>query len=79
MSEIEELNRKITSLEAKIDSLFSRLDSHITFVDSVYQKVRIPIDFICSKFTGIMGSIYNPSVSQIKIKNENEVAIKNAF
>ena len=39
----------------KVENGTSKMTSHIDFVDTVYEKVRSPLDIICNKFSMIAG------------------------
>jgi archaellum component FlaC len=65
---LQTLSEKIDSLEKKIDYLTSRLDeeviaeckkmgSHINFVEAVYENVKTPLGYICTKFNYFMENV----------------------
>lgn len=56
---IDELEKKIYDIEKKIDKILlilesdispncSRMDTHISFIESVYNNVKSPMDYICN-------------------------------
>lgn len=56
---IDELEKKIYDIEKKIDKILlilesdispncSRMDKHISFIESVYNNVKSPMDYICN-------------------------------
>lgn len=58
-NKIDELEKKIYDIEKKIDKILlilesdispncSRMDSHISFIESVYNNVKSPMDYICN-------------------------------
>lgn len=56
---IDELEKKINKIEKDIEKILSilesniapncsRMDSHISFIESVYNNVKSPMDYICN-------------------------------
>jgi hypothetical protein len=56
---IDELEKKIYDIEKKIDKILnilesniapncSRMNSHISFIESVYNNIKSPMDYICN-------------------------------
>jgi len=44
--ELKKINEKNESLEKEC----SKMSSHIDFVDSIYEKVKYPLNYICKRY-----------------------------
>tara|TARA_B100000214_G_scaffold43609_1_gene27360 strand:+ start:5643 stop:5885 length:243 start_codon:yes stop_codon:yes gene_type:complete len=64
---MEDIERRLCDIEKKIDIILSILEdnvkpncdkmgSHINFVESVYDNVKNPLGFICSRVNYLRGS-----------------------
>ena len=83
--ELKELNDRIENIERKLDLILIKLDgsvvkncdkmgTHIDFVNNVYTKVNVPLNYILNKIQRIV----NPSGLQIELPlvhnyNGNEI------
>ena len=71
--DIIEMKEKLVILEEKIDLIIKLLDNniskncekmkdHIDFIENIYDNVKNPLGFICSKINNVMGSDTNYSL-----------------
>jgi hypothetical protein len=49
---LDNLNLRLTNIEI----IYNRLDNHITFIEDVYYKMKLPLDYFINKINYI---IYN--------------------
>ena len=65
---MDDINKRLDIIENKLDNILfilqndvvndcKRMSNHITFIDRVYESVKHPLYYVCSKF--------NPDVKQI--------------
>lgn len=69
--EIQELKEEVKLLREDINKLIticSRMDNHITFVDNVYDSVRIPVQSIFTRLR--LGISVPENIPQNTIQNE---------
>ena len=54
LAKLESIDERLKELEKleEIEESCSRMNEHITFVDSVYAKLRSPLDWLVYKITG---------------------------
>lgn len=71
--DILEMKEKLVILEEKMDLIIKFLDNdiskncekmkdHIDFIENIYDNVKNPLGFICSKINNVMGSDTNYSL-----------------
>lgn len=69
---ISENNIILKRIEEKMDNEITsecrKMGSHIDFIESVYEKVRNPMDYLCDKF----GSPKKLDIARDTIENEHE-------
>lgn len=81
---IDDLEKRVESMEVKIDKLTSLLEnvkvdtnkmsSHIDFIDNVYTKVKMPLFWICDKITSFKTNSVNYSgIEKSFVKYNSEV------
>lgn len=81
---IDDLEKKIYSLEQKIEKLVNLLENvkedtgkmsnHIDFIDNVYTKVKMPLFWICDKVNSIKTSSVNyTGIEKSFVKYNSEV------
>ena len=66
---LNRLEKKIDNIDQKLTDLIilmndnkrdcEKMSSHIDFIDSVYDKLKMPIDFVCNRFNMITNSELN--------------------
>tara|TARA_B100000519_G_C14254054_1_gene444080 strand:+ start:499 stop:726 length:228 start_codon:yes stop_codon:yes gene_type:complete len=67
---MEDIERRLSEIEKKVDLILNLLEenvkpncdkmgSHINFVESVYDNVKNPLGFICSRVNYLRGSETN--------------------
>ena len=54
----------------KVENGTSKMTSHIDFVDTVYEKVKSPLNFVCNKFSMVAGN--NTEIITKKIEDDPE-------
>lgn len=69
MRKIDDLEKKVISLEEKIDKLIEllgnvkkdthKMSTHIDFIDNVYTKVKMPLFWVCDKVNSIKDNSVN--------------------
>lgn len=53
---LEELKNDINDIKSRLDDIgqnTKRMDAHITFIESIYERLRMPIDYVCDKLSGM--------------------------
>lgn len=84
MCKIDDLEKKVISLEEKIDKLIDiiknvkedtgKMSTHIDFIDTVYTKVKMPLFWICDKVNSIKDNGVNyAGVAKSFVKYNSEV------
>ena len=84
MCKIDDLEKKVISLEEKIDKLIDllgnvkedtgKMSNHIDFIDTVYTKVKMPLFWICDKVNSIKDNGVNyAGVAKSFVKYNSEV------
>ena len=84
MRKIDDLEKKVLSLEKKIDELIKllgnvkedthKMSTHIDFIDNVYTKVKMPLFWICDKVNSIKDNGVNyAGVAKSFVKYNTEV------
>jgi hypothetical protein len=84
MCKIDNLEKKVISLEQKIDNLINllgnvkedtgKMSTHIDFIDNVYTRIKMPLFWICDKVNSIKsnGINYN-GIEKSFVKYNSEV------
>lgn len=81
---IDDLEKKVISLEGKIDELIEllgnvkkdtgKMSTHIDFIDTIYTKVKMPLFWICDKVNLIKDNGVNyAGVAKSFVKYNSEV------
>tara|TARA_B110001450_G_C17662660_1_gene497979 strand:+ start:1636 stop:1917 length:282 start_codon:yes stop_codon:yes gene_type:complete len=81
---IDDLEKRIESMEVKIDKLTSLLEnvkldtnkmsSHIDFIDNVYTKVKMPLFWVCDKINSFKtNSVNYKGIEKSFVKFNSEV------
>lgn len=81
---IDDLEKKVISLEGKIDKLIEllgnvkedtgKMSTHIDFIDNVYTKVKMPLFWICDKVNSIKDNGVNyTGIAKSFVKYNSEV------
>jgi len=84
MCKIDNLEKKVISLEQKIDKLIDllgnvkedtgKMSNHIDFIDNVYTKVKMPLFWICDKVNSIKSNSINyAGIEKSFVKYNSEV------
>ena len=58
----KKLDQILEVIDKKISKSCNKMSSHIDFVENVYDNVKNPLGFICSKINNVMGSETNYSL-----------------
>ncbi len=72
---IHDITNKLDDINNKLDTLLimcnndikpncEKMNEHITFVNDVYEKVRLPLSYLCNKFNYILSR--NDELPQIQ-------------
>lgn len=73
--QLNRIEQKVDSIEeqlSKIDKETSKMNDHIHFVETTYNRVRVPLSYIKNKIEFMMGSSNNndlPLIEQSENKN----------
>ena len=65
VEKIDILEKRLDSIEEKLEKInllltnnvipnCNKMGNHINFIDSVYEKFKLPLEFICNKIKKIM-------------------------
>ena len=68
----EQLNRIEELLKNSVGKNCEKMGNHIEFVESVYETVRHPLSYICSKISG-------PNSSSHNMLPESSVSVSDSF
>lgn len=50
----EKINNLINLITEDVKKNCEKMSSHIDFIETIYDKVKAPMDYICSKFNNLM-------------------------
>jgi len=66
MSEVEEVEDQLNRIETKLDALLEKMNisakecnkmgEHIDFIEGIYETVKFPLSYICTKVNMFAGS-----------------------
>lgn len=84
MCKIDNLEKKVNSLEQKIEKLVNLLENvkedtgkmstHIDFIDNVYTRIKMPLFWICDKVNSIKSNSINyAGIEKSFVKYNSEV------
>jgi len=85
MRKIDDLEKKVISLEEKINILINlignvkedtgKMSTHIDFIDTVYTKVKMPLFWICDKVNSFKtNSVNYTGIEKSFVKYNSEVS-----
>lgn len=76
LSKLQSIESRLAKLEGDascIKKSCHSMDDHINFIDRVYSKLRYPLDWLASKFTGKKASLPSHPLSAAAIKDGEDI------